>query len=146
MTTALVGLLSAIVGLLIGSGFSFWSTRRSELAAASVACSLLSEEVLWLTEAAAPTDRDRLLARWNENRGALICELGPKDFTRVADAVHNATRPGGELDSLRKTIAALADLFWREHQAFILVPLFNYIRRNPLSKRTHASLDSTLPE
>lgn len=49
MTGALIGPIGALVGLLIGSSITFWSTRRSELACALVATSVLADELsgLW---------------------------------------------------------------------------------------------------
>ncbi|HEX2086672.1 MAG TPA: hypothetical protein VHF89_13410 [Solirubrobacteraceae bacterium] len=38
-------------------------------------------------------------------------------------------------------MSVLAELFWKEHQAFILVPLANYVRGTTLSKKAHSAIE-----
>lgn len=149
MGAAFIGLLGALVGLLVGSGYSFWSVRRAELEAAVVASSVLGEELRASREPGGKTQSGvpALRAAWEAHRSAFVCEMRPDDFRRLADSMRQAIdTPTVDSDDLHVTMAALTELFWTEHQALIVMPLINYLRRDTLSKRVHASLDRTLPD
>jgi len=138
------------VGLLVGSSITFWSTRRSELASALVASSVLAEELLGLLsrpDPLAPSDLTQAQALWREHSPALITHMAPEDFTKLADIMRwhdDAAR--AQCEELNGAMTALSTVFWTEHQAFILVPLINFVRRNTLSKRLHVSSARTLPD
>jgi hypothetical protein len=144
VTAALIGLIGALVGLLVGSSYTFWSARRSELAAALIATAVLTEELAALrARIATATSRDpeRLRTAWNQHREALVQHVTPGDFQGLAAAVaHTVEAPAAASDELTRQMDALAREFWRAHQAFILTPLIDYLHGNTLSKRVHAVL------
>ena len=75
MSAALIGLAGVLVGLLVASSFTFWATRRSELAASAVAASILAEE-LRHSNRRSPEDGSASIGRlekaWDEHRDAFI--------------------------------------------------------------------------
>jgi len=90
MSAALVAFVGALVGLMVGSGITFWSTRRTELAAAAVATSVLAEELRRLRaecDARAPCDGARVQTAWDAHRNALIGHLRPDDFRALAGSI-----------------------------------------------------------
>lgn len=92
-----------------------------------------------------PADFTRLEAAWKEHRPALILHMRPEYLRRLADSLPLGTHGHGlPPDELVRTIDALAGLFWKEHQAFILTPLVHYLRRNTVSRRLDALLEPAL--
>lgn len=145
MSAPLVGVIGALAGLIVGSGYSFWSTRRSELAQALVAAYVLAEELRLLRSrrVKAPADFTRLRTVWDEHRSSFVLHMAPGDFHGLARSLPLGSDANGlSPDELIETVDALADLFWKEHQALIVVPLVNDVRRNTMSKRVHAALES----
>lgn len=144
---ALVGFVGVIVGLIIGSGFTFWSTRRSELEKAVIACSILSEELRALqADDASRISRERLEEAWAEHRSALTCEMRPDDFDALAVAIRRAVVGASPIPArLDEALRELTRLFWQEHQALILIPFINYVRGNVLTARVHEVLAKRLP-
>lgn len=133
MVAALVGLLGVVVGLAVGFGYRFWSTRRDELMAATIAATLLRDAIRATQDDSG--DLDVLIALWEEQRVNLIRLITPADYELLA---HNiATRSQSDPD-VSTVFDGLAILFWREHQAFILTPLFKYLRRDDLSDKASA--------
>ena len=144
MSAALVGVIGALAGLVVGSGYSFWSTRRSELAQALIAAYVLAEElrVHARRRVKAPADFTGLQRVWDEHRASFVLHMSPGDFHGFADSLPLGSDAHGlPSDELIETVDALAELFWKEHQALILVPLVNYARRNTMSKRVHTVLE-----
>lgn len=79
MITALVGFLGVVVGLVVGFGYRFWSTRREELMAATIAVTLLRDAAQHKSaDAAALSDL------WDEQRVALIRLITPTDYEILA--------------------------------------------------------------
>jgi len=143
MTTAIIGLLGVIVGLAVGRGYTFWATRRSELAAAVVATAVLSEDLRALTAAGSSVEVTRLAETWKEQRGSLVVHMSPQDFKTLSDSVSPLdTAPGPFAPpELLSRVDKLHELFWDEHEAFILVPLVHYLTGNTISKRINKTLD-----
>jgi hypothetical protein len=48
------------------------------------------------------------------------------------------SRRSPRCDELIGAFHDLTGLYWAEHQAFVLVPLWNFLRGNTVSKRLHA--------
>ncbi len=133
MTAALVGFLGVVVGLAVGFGYRFWSTRREELMLATVATTLLRDAARVAQQDAAHAAR--LSDLWCEQRIALIRLMTPADYEVLARNVD----AGAWADAgLVMVLDRLNDLLWREHQAFILTPLVKYIRRDELSDKLSA--------
>ncbi len=144
MTTAIIGLLGVIVGLAVGRGYTFWATRRSELADAVAATAVLSQELRALTAPNTSIDGARLAAAWSDQRRALVVHMSPEDFQTLADSLSppsdDAPKPFAAPELLTR-VDKLTELFWEEHEAFILVPFIHYLTGNTLSKRIRATLD-----
>ena len=88
VAAAAFALAGVIVGVMITSGYNFWSVRRQELVEGSVAVRALDEEMSWrsgrLSEVvssrrAVALDVESALDVWREKRDALVL------FTREAD-------------------------------------------------------------
>jgi hypothetical protein len=148
VSTALVGIVGALVGLLIGSWYTFWSTRRSELAEAVVAATVLAEELRTLQagrRAKTAPDATRVQAAWDEHRSSIIRHMSPDHYRTLAGSVgREMGAPDPPSDKLIETMDALSDVFWKPHQAFIRTPTIDYLRGRTLSKRLRASIDSGL--
>ncbi len=148
MTAALIGIIGALAGLLVGSSFTFWSTRRSELAGALIAATVLTEELTALqarTETGIPRDTDRLRTVWNDHRAALIQHIRPDDFQALGAAFARAAEDedsSPSTDDLVTQMDELTRVFWGAHQAFILTPLLDYLRGNTLSERLNRVVSS----
>lgn len=146
MTAALVGFIGVVVGLAVGFGYRFWATRRDELAQATVAVTLIRDELKQLMRARSLSldgvGADMLRGR----REALIVQLAPEDYLRLSSAIEaleaNAQDSSGERVVL--ALDRLVQLFWSEHQAFILSPLVKYIRRDVLTKKLADTLRAAL--
>jgi hypothetical protein len=133
MTAALVGFLGVVVGLAVGFGYRFWSTRREELMLATVAATLLRDAARAAQQDAA--DAATLSDLWHEQRIALIRLMTPRDYQVLARSIEaDAWADAG----LVMVLDRLTGLLWREHQAFILTPLVKYIRRDDLSDKVGA--------
>jgi hypothetical protein len=130
MTAALVGFLGVVVGLAVGFGYRFWSTRREELMSATIAATFLRDAARSVQHGSA--NPDALTDLWDEQRVALIRLITPADYELLARSVRVSSR--GET-GLVAVLDRLTMLFWREHQAFILTPLIKYIRRDDLSDK-----------
>jgi hypothetical protein len=79
MTAALVGFLGVVVGLAVGFGYRFWSTRREELMVATVAATLLRDAAQHGSAYAAT-----LSDLWNEQRVALIRLITLADYEALS--------------------------------------------------------------
>lgn len=151
MTSALVGLLGVVLGLAVGFGYRFWAQRRSELAGAVVATSVLIDElrtIIAADRAASEPRCERLQDTWRAHREALITHMAPANFRAMAASIPREAAGGTgpfEANELAQRLTFLADLFWNEHQAFILVPFIRYLKGDTLSKRIHALLDPARP-
>ena len=142
MTDALIGLFGVIIGLAIGRGYGFWAGRRQELAGAAIATAVLAEELQreGLESAA-------LRKTWREHRRWLVIHLSPRDYRLLGQAIRELD--AGERSvltdyNLVARVDALNELFWEEHEAFILVPLIHYLRGNTVSKRIRDILEPTI--
>lgn len=132
MTAALVGFLGVVVGLAVGFGYRFWSTRREELMAATVAATLLRDAAR-----ASRLEAGRSVALtklWEEHRVAFIRLITPADYEVLSRDIESPRAASKLADILDRLTA----LFWSEHQAFILTPLVKYIRRDDLSEKVSA--------
>jgi hypothetical protein len=116
MTGALIAVGSALLGLVAGSSITFWATRREELAAALLATTVLAETLR------TPVDAAALEAAWAKHQPALVIYLSPRHMQDLR------SRPAEKLDEL-------TELFWNEHQAFILTPLLKWLLQNTVSRR-----------
>jgi hypothetical protein len=130
VTAALVGFLGVVVGLAVGFGYRFWSTRREELMAATVAATVLRDAARAAHHD--PADPAALSDLWNEHRVALIRLITPADYEILSRSIKAGSR--GDSGAVA-VFDRLTTLFWREHQAFILTPLVKYIRRDDLSDK-----------
>jgi hypothetical protein len=119
--------LGVVIGLAVGFGYRFWSTRREELMAATVAATLLRDAARAAEHKS--DDATNLADMWEEQRVALLRLITPADYELLSRAVETA---GGNT-GLVPVLDRLTNLFWREHQAFILTPLIKYARRDDLS-------------
>jgi hypothetical protein len=138
MVAAILGLVGVILGLAIGRGYGFWSSRRDELAETIVALAVIEEE---LRNVQARQDPKRLEDAWREHRKWLVIHFSPDDYRLLADAIEGRGSPVFEPADLAGRLGALYSLFWEEHEAFILVPLIHYLKGNTVSKRVRAILD-----
>lgn len=137
MTDALIGLFGVIIGLAIGRGYGFWAGRRQELAGAAIATAVLAEELQ-----RKDLESSALRKTWREHRRWLVIHLSPRDYRLLAGAIGNiGAGKDPSLSDLSSRVNALYDLFWEEHEAFILVPLIHYLRGNTVSKRIREILD-----
>ncbi|HWF50530.1 MAG TPA: hypothetical protein VG294_07820 [Solirubrobacteraceae bacterium] len=149
MLTAIVGLLGVIIGLAVGRGYTFWSTRRSELAEALTASATLAEELRGLRDSIAQGAPDwdvaqnRVAETWRDNRRWFLLHLGPNAAEALGRSMLEPGKPVARfgIEGLIETMDALAELFWEEHQAFILVPLVHYITGDTVSKRLEGIVD-----
>ena len=143
----MVGLIGVVIGLIAGSGFTFWSTRRSELERAVIACCVLGDELRALRSAdPSSIESVRLETAWAEQRSALIVEMRPDDFEALAAAIRRTFSSQRDAGWLEQALRELTQLFWHEHQALIVVPFINYVRGNVLTARVHDLLVEKLPE
>jgi hypothetical protein len=133
VTAALVGFLGVVVGLAVGFGYRFWSTRREEMMAATVATTLLRDAA----RAGQPNDNEAatLSDLWHEQRVALIRLITPADYEILSRNIEAPTRADARLGMV---LDRLTMLFWHGHQAFILTPLVKYVRRDALSDKVSA--------
>jgi hypothetical protein len=139
VTAALIGLLGIILGLAIGRGYGFWAGRRQELGEAAIAAAAVGEELL--NQEGSSTELQEI---WREHRRWLVIHMSPHDYRLLACAVgafKNEDQGPFPPEDLIKRIEALYELFWEEHEKFILVPLFHYLRGNTVSKRVREILD-----
>jgi len=133
VTAALVGFLGVVVGLAVGFGYRFWSNRRDEMMAATVAATLLRDAVRAAQhESGYATALSDL---WDEQRVALLRLITPADYEVLSRNIEAASRAD---TGMVLVLDRLTWLFWREHQAFILTPLVKYIRRDDLSEKVSA--------
>ncbi len=142
MASAIIGLLGVIVGLAVARGYSFWAMRRAELAAAVVAAGLLGEALRALVANDGSVAREQLATTWHEHRGSLVVHMRPQDFSALSDAVLRVDAPR----ELLRAVTELHELFWAEHEAFILVPLAHYLSGETLSKRIGGIVGAALRE
>jgi hypothetical protein len=130
VTSALVGFLGVVVGLAVGFGYRFWSTRREELMAATIATTILRDAARDVQEGSSDAT---LSCLWDEQRVALIRLTTPAgDYEMLARSIRAVSHADSRLVL---ALDRLTTLFWREHQAFILTPLIKYIRRDDLSDK-----------
>jgi hypothetical protein len=143
VTTAIIGLLGVIVGLAVGRGYTFWSTRRSELASAVVATALLSEDLRVVVAPGGASERKLLTSTWHEQRSSLVVHMSPQDFEVLSDSVSSLDHAlgRGAPPELLRALTELHELFWEEHEAFILVPLLHYLTGDTISKRINMILN-----
>ena len=146
MSAALVGFIGVIVGLAVGFGYRFWAARRSELADAVIAAFILSEE-LRAVAAGQPgvrdADRRRIHEAWSAQCSALIPYMSPPDLRMLAESLRcdESAGAGFTVSELVQRLDLITNLFWREHQAFILTPFLHYLTGDTVSKRICAALD-----
>ncbi len=138
MIAAILGLVGVLLGLAIGRGYGFWASRREELAKATVALAVIEEELRLRKGAAEAGSRNGLQSAWREHRQSLVIHFSPADYRRLADSVMATPDAAFEPDDLIGRIDALYDLFWDEHEAFILVPLIHYVKGHTVSKRVRS--------
>lgn len=142
MVAAILGLVGVILGLAIGRGYGFWSSRRGELAETIVALAVIQEELRNVqTRHDPPADPTPLKDAWREHRKWLVIHFSPDDYRLLADAVEGRESAVFEPADLTYRLGALYSLFWEEHEAFILVPLIHYLKGNTVSKRVRTILD-----
>jgi hypothetical protein len=144
MTAALIGLVGVILGLTAGRYYTYWATRRAELAEAVVGSAVLADELRGLMRASRSVAGDRSAAdqrvedAWQDYRRWFLLHMSPDASERLTDWVHSrgdqARLPFG-LEGLIETFDALFRLFWNEHQAFFLESLVHYIAGKTVSKR-----------
>jgi hypothetical protein len=141
---ALIGFAGVLGGLVVGSGFRFWIDRRSEITDALEAASLLGSTLRRADAEADAVGAQGLEIAWQRNRTALIRHMPPRTFQ--AYEAHWRTRIHDEAPHERLLAATdgLTELFWQEHEAFILVPLVNVLRGNMVSKRLEAVVTERL--
>ncbi len=147
MEAGIFGVLGVVLGITIGSGYSFWAVRRAELADAVFATAALGEELRAV--AGAPGDneavRTRLQDAWRDNRRALVAYLPPRSFEKFADAFSAEANglAGSQWTSkeLARLIAQLNTLFWNAHEERVLSLLIQHIRRKTISTRVRAIFD-----
>ena len=142
MVAAIIGLIGVILGLAVGRGYGFWASRREELAETIVALAVVQEELQAL-QANDHTLRKLggLESAWREHRKWLVIHFSPDDYRLLANSVIGCEGAAFSLEDLSVRIGALYDLFWQEHEAFILVPLVHYLKGDTVSKRVRAILD-----
>lgn len=133
MTAALVGFFGVVLGLAVGFGYRFWSTRRDEMMAATIAATLIRDAARAVQEAHSTTAS--LVSVWEEERAALIRLITPADYEALSRNIDSARPPDSRLTAVCDRLTLL---FWKEHQAFILTPLIKYLRRDNLSDKVSA--------
>jgi hypothetical protein len=141
MESALVGVVGALFGLAVGSGFTFWSTRRSELAAAVAAASSVAEQ-LRISAGDRPVvdDGADVMQAWTQHRAALILHLVPDDYRKLGARVRRAAQDQAVAEDLASRLEAVSDVLWGEHNEFILKPLLRWASGDMSTKRTGAAL------
>lgn len=146
MTAALVGFIGVVVGLAVGFGYRFWAERRDELAQATIAVTLMRDEARQLVRG-----RQRVLDGGSAPslralRTGLIVQLTPADYSHLADTIDtfeaDPTAPDGE--QVVAALDRLVQLFWSEHQAFILSPLAKYVRGDNLTAKAGEAVQMAL--
>ncbi len=77
------------------------------------------------------------MRKLREQRTSLIVQLTPDDYSRLSDAIDAFEADPGGTSGQRVAAAldGLVQLFWSEHQAFILSPLAKYVRRDELTEK-----------
>jgi hypothetical protein len=169
MLAAILGILGALIGFAAGSGYAFWATRRTELGAAVVAAATLVEVLLdagdpgRLSPNVAPVGAygnepkaagsacsgPTLRSTWDEQRSALAIFLPPADFRALSAGIAAAQEDpvrSKDRESLSRGLMKLHELFWSEHELFILVPLLRTLRQEePVTTRASRVLKSTEP-
>jgi hypothetical protein len=143
MSGALIGFAGVLAGFIASSSYGFWAQRRSELAEALLAASILAAALR--DDAATQHDTSaELAASWDEHRRGLVRHMPPDAFRLYADHWRNRLERTSSDGALLATTEALTGLFWGEHQAFILVPLWRWATGNSVSKRLRATVTDTL--
>lgn len=148
MSQAFVGLIGVLVGLAISRGYGFWAGRHGELRRAVVAAAVVGEELRLLRHLGAGSV-DRVSGAWREHRGSMVIHMSPSDFVRLGRVIQEVADGGADsavVDEATAKIDALHRLFWEEHEVFILVPLFRYIKGDTMSKRIRAVVDPSSGE
>jgi hypothetical protein len=142
----LIGFAGVIIGISIGSGYSFWATRRSELAAAGVATAILGEELraLTLDHGTGSGDRRALRDAWRDQRRGLVLYLEPKHFRKLASSIYAQDDGGDRWDApeLTQRIDSLYALFWREHRAPMSTAISRATTRNTARSQARSILDA----
>jgi hypothetical protein len=144
MSAALAGLVGVLIGGAIGSAFSFWSVRRAELERAVVAGWEVTRELSFLLECDPALqdaeERKNVLELWRRSRAALILYIPPEALDQISHALFQLadwTNTGNERGDLAQALASLTKRtreLREDHQAFILTPLFRYLRGSPWAK------------
>lgn len=147
MEAGILGILGVILGIAIGSGYSFWAVRRAELADAVFATAALGEELRALSGAHGDDDaiRARLQGTWRDNRRALVAYIPPGAFKKFADTfAAEADSPTGSRwtsKELAHRVEQLNTLFWEAHEERVFTLLIQHITCNTLSRRVRAIFD-----
>jgi len=142
----LIGLAGVIVGIAIGSGYSFWATRRSELAAAGIAAAVLGEELraMRLDDGTGSDGHRALRDAWQDQRRGLVLYLKPEQFRKLASSIYAPGGGGGRWDAaeLTQRVDALHELFWKEHRAPMSTAIFRAVSRNTARRQARGILDA----
>jgi hypothetical protein len=105
MTAALVGFLGGVGGLAVGFGYRFWSTRRDELMAATIATTLRRDASL---AAHKPLGDIALLAAlWDDHRIALIKLITPGDYEVLSRSIEPASPDGARVAAVFRGLTML---------------------------------------
>lgn len=147
MLAAILGILGALIGFAAGSGYAFWATRRTELGAAVVAAATLVEVLLEAGDPGRLSPGRTLRSTWDEQRSALAIFLPPADFRALGAGIAAAQQDpvtSEDRESLSRGLMKLHELFWSEHELFILVPLVRTLRQEDgVTTRASKVLNST---
>jgi len=128
---AAFALAGVLVGVLITSGYNFWTVRRQELVRGSGAARALDDEMHWMAsqlskivagERNVHLDAASSVSVWREHREALVLWTDAETFRKLGDALrvpesldgqprNHVPRKGdsGELDETRAALAALEE-------------------------------------
>jgi hypothetical protein len=136
---ALIGVAGVIVGLIVGGVSALWETRRQELTGAALAAAVLSDE---LHRRAHGEKADALLDTWREHRDALVGHMRPGVFRGLAEDIRNVTDTDGSpgVTELKGRLDAATELLWERRERFPLIPLFQWLRGDRLTKRLSDAL------
>lgn len=147
LSTTAVGIVAAVIGLIVGFGYQFWSVRRAELAEAVRAAATLSEALHALD---APNGNEdsagcpHLEESWQQQCRFLAIYIYPASYRELGEKVTriaSGSPQQGECKEVVTKIDALSNLLWREHNSFILYPLFFDNGKRAVVRRVQRILD-----
>ena len=148
MLAAVIGLVGVVLGLMLGSGYTFWATYRAELANALVAVVALAQDLAAVpagpesaeeegSSAASAEARthgrsdiaqwsQRVKMTWLEHRAALAQVMRPDDFRELARRMPSqraSLRAAPSCSDLEMKLEQMHDILWAAHEHFIVVSL-----------------------